>query len=258
VAGAAVVGVGSGIGIGYGISHPGAQIPKSLHITGVPEEPIKKPINSPIDPINLGCETVAGQTVSDAQYSASNLPSGLTITSANGIGTISGTPIVEGKIGCTITVTSAKYGLFGTTTINFNIFIPNTLVISSTTLAGDPILAGACNLKIDSSSGELNKIDGWNAKINAAFAEYLVTLGQGENRITTIQFGGVSSIAANAFDGCGVLQSGGTIENIKFVQSPSGGLDSPSVGSNAFANCTNLKTMDLSSTHITSIGGGAF
>jgi hypothetical protein len=234
----------------------GAQIAKELVITGVPTDPINGTPNYPIDPINLTCATDTGITVTDAQYSASNLPAGLRIDSNNGQGTISGTPTTQMIGACTINATSASVGLFSTTIIKFIIMIPNTLVISPATLDSDATLATACNLEIDSSSRELSKKTTWSNETNTAFNNYLDDLGQNEHHINTIQFEGISSVASRAFDGCTALRDRGSIENVKFVQSPIG--DDCSIDHYAFYGCTGLKRIDLSSTNIASIGTNAF
>jgi hypothetical protein len=227
----------------------GAQIAKSLVVSGAPANAFGN-VGSDLQQINLTCVTDTGITVDDAQYSASNLPAGLDITLADRIGTISGTPTIDGKISCIITVTSAKYGLFdNSTNIDFTISPANTLLISLASLQNNTTLAEACNLEINPSSGVLNKKSSWDAMKNGTFNEYLDDLSY---IVTTIQFEGVSSVGGSTFDGCTALQSDGVIKNIRFVQ------DLTTISDYAFSGCTGLKTIDLSSTHITSIGGWVF
>jgi Leucine-rich repeat (LRR) protein len=66
----------------------------------------------------------------------------------------------------------------------------------------------------------------------------------------------VSSIVENAFAGCEALKYAGSIKSIRFAESPIG--NNTSIGSKAFSNCTGLKTIDLSSTNISSITNNAF
>jgi hypothetical protein len=122
-----------------------------------------------------------------------------------------------------------------------------TLVISPTTLAADTVLANACNLDIN-SSGELKRISSWDETTNTKFNDYLANLSY---TVTTIQFEGVFSIPSYSYSNgpflrCTALQSGGTIENIKFAQ----GLTT--IGCGIFYECTGLKTIDLSSASFTS------
>ncbi|MDR2369600.1 MAG: leucine-rich repeat domain-containing protein, partial [Mycoplasmataceae bacterium] len=254
IAGAGIVGVGGGIGIGYAIPHTGPQIPKSLHITGVPPNPIEGAPNFAITPITLACETDTKVTIADAQYSASNLPAGLKIDSSNGQCTISGTPTAQTTDPCTIYTTSAATGLFSTATINFNIAL-NTLVISPTTLASDTALAKACNLKIE--DGVLSRFNDWTTTgVNTKFNNYLADLG--DFKTTAIQFEGVGSISERAFEGCGALGNGGGIEKIRIVDSPSG-LGSSFIGGSAFKGCAGLTSVDLSGlVNLKVIDNGAF
>jgi hypothetical protein len=105
-----LIGVGSigtiGIGVSAGITGCGSSdVISSFTITGVDE--IKGNVGEQINKSPLECITNTGVVVSDAFYSASNLPKGLTINSSDGV--ISGQLLEASSGNYTITVTSLEY-----------------------------------------------------------------------------------------------------------------------------------------------------
>jgi hypothetical protein len=164
---------------------------------------------------------------------------------------------------CTINVTSASTGLFGTAKINFDI-AQNTLVISPTTLASDSALYAACNLKIE--DWVLSKRVEWTYLQNSAFIIYLNNL-----HITTIRFEGISSIADRAFYSCSALTSldlsnctslttigDRAFENCTRLTSITFPLALTEIVSTAFSGCTAITSIDLSTTSVTKIGESTF